>query len=260
MGNSGVGGISRDGKTAPVQRRDEVGRRTASISAAPTGRCRRFSWRKEAFGLGLSPDSKWAIVVREGPDVRARARPHRTRREEELLKVAGIDTSRQRTRRSFRTGSESSSRRRAAGSPAPMLRPGSSTEARRGRSLPRASTLRSSPPMASWSPPWMPRAESSSIRWTEGAPKAASGPAETGELKAWSEDGRSLYVSERVGDGRIKVFRSRPGERTAGPLEGARCPPILPESRPWMADRSDGAYAYGYNRTVGNLYLVEGLK
>jgi eukaryotic-like serine/threonine-protein kinase len=94
-----------------------------------------------------------------------------------------------------------------------------------------------------------------------GDPKIVNGM-ETGDLPiTWSQDGRSLYLS-RTGEVPAKVYQLElvtgkkavwkqivpidpTGVSTIGPIH------VTPDGK---------AYAYGFHRTLGDLYLVEGLK
>jgi Tol biopolymer transport system component len=96
-----------------------------------------------------------------------------------------------------------------------------------------------------------------------GESRLAPGPPETGSIKAWSADGRSLFVTERETSGGLatRIFRRdlASGQRA-----------LLKELRPpdqtglvyvrAVVSADGGAYAYSLARCLSSLYLVEGLK
>ncbi len=256
LGHSGVAEISRDGKRLLFNdgARSVTGGvyfRSTDESFPP------ILLAEGAGGLGLSPDSKWAIVVREGRTSEFELVPTGPG-EKRILKVAGIDTT-ESGATFFPDGRRILIDAGQAGRP-----PRCYVQDSDGGS-PRAIT-----PEGVHSPVISPDGQMLAALDAEsrvflypvegGVPRAVPGPAETGELKAWSADGRSLYVSERVGKGRIKVFRRdlASGRRDLWKELAPADPAGIQSMEVLIAP--NGAYAYGYNRFVGNLYLVKGLK
>jgi Tol biopolymer transport system component len=94
-----------------------------------------------------------------------------------------------------------------------------------------------------------------------GAPIAASGSTEPGDLNVWSADGRSIYVTEANEVVLVKVFRRdlASGRRELLKEITPSDPAGIFSLRPAIA-RDGGSYVYGYSRVLGNLYLVQGLK
>jgi dipeptidyl aminopeptidase/acylaminoacyl peptidase len=210
-----------------------------------------------AEGLGLSPDSKWAIAVRRGRTSEFELVPTGPG-EKKTLRVAGIDTT-ESGATFFPDG-----KRILIESWQPGRLPRCYVQDLDGGS-PRAIT-----PEGAHSAVISPDGRTLAALDTEsrlflhtvegGTPKAAPGPAETGELSAWSADGRSLYVSERVGDGRIKVFLRdlATGRRDLWKELAPADPAGILAMDALIAP--NGAYAYEYNRFVGNLYLMKDVK
>ncbi len=253
LGHSQVSGISRDGKRLLF---DDAARSiTGGVYFRSTDESLPPILLAEGAGsLGLSPDSKWAIVVRDGRTSEFELVPTGPG-EKKILKVAGIDTT-QSGATFFPDGKRILIE---VGRP-----PRCYVQDLDGGS-PRAITPEGVHSLVISPDGQMLAALDAESRVflypvEGGAPKAASGPAETGELKAWSADGRSLYVSERVGHGRIKVFRRdlASGRRDLWKELAPADPAGIGSVEALIAP--NGAYAYGYNRFVGNLYLVRGLK
>ena len=94
-----------------------------------------------------------------------------------------------------------------------------------------------------------------------GAPKTAPGPPEPGDLDSWSDDGRSIYVTEKEQQMTVKFFRRdlatgrREPWREITPADPAGIfgfnPVLVPDGK---------SYVYGYSRALSTLYLVQGLK
>jgi len=256
LGHSGLAGISRDGKRLLFN--DGARSVTGGVYLRSTdGLLPPILLAEGADGLGLSPDSKWAIIVREGRKFELELVPTGPG-EKKILKVAGIDTS------GMGATFFPDGKRILIEASQPGRPPRCFVQDMDGRA-PRAIT-----PEGVHSSVISPDGQLVAALDVEsrvflypvdgGAPRAASGPAETGELKAWSEDGRSLYVSEGVGDDRIKVFRRdlSSGRRDLWKGLAPADPAGIISMEALIAP--NGAYAYGYNRFVGNLYLVKGLK
>ena len=210
-----------------------------------------------AVGLGLSPDSKWAIVVREAPPYELELIPTGPG-EKRMLKVAGIDTA------DIGATFFPDGKRILIDGEQPGRPPRCWVQDLDGGS-PRAITPEGVHSLVVSPDGGLVAALDAGSRVflypvEGGAPKAAPGAAETGELKAWSADGRSLYVTERVGDGRIKVFRRdlESGHRELWKELVPADPAGIASIEALIAP--DGACVYGYNRFVGSLYLVKGLK
>ena len=70
-----------------------------------------------------------------------------------------------------------------------------------------------------------------------GAPKAAPGPVEPGELGEWTPDGRRLYVTEKVGGVLVQVFRRDIASGRTGALERDRAGRSRRNPLPESADR-----------------------
>jgi Tol biopolymer transport system component len=93
-----------------------------------------------------------------------------------------------------------------------------------------------------------------------GTPKVAPGPAEPGNLERWSADGRSLFVIERH-EVLAKVWRRdmATGRRELSKEIAPADPAGILSFNPFIL--ADGrSYIYGYGRSLSTLYLVQGLK
>jgi Tol biopolymer transport system component len=95
---------------------------------------------------------------------------------------------------------------------------------------------------------------------TGGDPLVAPGPPERGELGRWSTDGRSVFVTETEGV-KVRVYQR---DLTTGRRERLRdLAPADPAgiSGLWPLLSADGRwFGYNFNRSLSNLYLVDGLK
>jgi serine/threonine protein kinase/Tol biopolymer transport system component len=257
LGFSSVAGISQDGKWLLFNDGTRSSVEGGAYFRSTDGSVPPILLSEGGVGVSLSPDSKWALVVHQGRTSEFELVPTGPG-EKKVLKVAGID---------------------ATDSATTFLPDGKRVLIESGQlghpprcyvqdlvgGVPRAIT-----PEGVHSPVASPDgrliaaldAESKVFLYPVegGTPKAAAGPAEKGELKAWSADGRSLYVSERVGDGRIRVFRRdlATGRRDLWKELAPADPAGIVSMDVHIAP--NGAYAYGYNRFPGNLYLVKGLK
>jgi serine/threonine protein kinase len=257
LGFPGLAGISRDGKWLLFNSGTRSSGGNGVYFRSTDGSVPPVLLAEGGDGRGLSPDSKWAIVVREGRSSELELVPTGPG-EKKVLKVTGIDT----TESGATFFPDGKRILIEAGQPG---RPPRCFVQDLDGVAPRAIT-----PEGVHSPVISPDGQLVAALDADsrvflypvdgGAPKAASGTAETGELKAWSQDGRSLYVSERVGDGRIKVFRRdlANGRRDLWKELAPADPAGIMSMDALMAP--NGAYAYGYNRFVGNFYLVKGVK
>ena len=251
LGSSTVADISRDGKRLLFDDKAGVYFRSTDESLPP------ILLAEGASGLALSPDSKWAIVFRQGRTSEFELVPTGAG-EKKILEVAGIDTT-ESSVTFFPDGKRILIESRQSGHP-----PRCYVQDIDGGS-PRAITPEGVH-SAIISPDGQMLAALDAANRVflypveRGAPRAAPGANETGELKAWSADGRSLYVSEGVSNGRVNVFRRdvtngrRDLWKALAPADPAGVYAIDALIAP------SGACAYGYRRLVGNLYLVKGLK
>ncbi len=213
---------------------------------------------REGQGTGLSPDSKWAIVW-EGKASEFELVPTGSG-EKRVLKLAGIDTSGGNVgARFFPDGKRILVEGRQPG------RPLRNFVQNLDGGEPRPIT-----PEGIHSQVLSPDGRLLAVLDAErrillypvdggGAPRAASGPAEPGELSVWSADGRSLYVAE-AHKGLARVFRRdlasgrRDLWKEIAPADRAGVSYVGPLIAP------NGSYVYGYQRFLGNLYLIQGLK
>src|SRR5262249_19075310 len=94
-----------------------------------------------------------------------------------------------------------------------------------------------------------------------GEPQAVPGLAADEMPAGWSGDGRFLYVFRRR-DIPVRVSKldiqtgKRELWRELAPADGAG----IVDMAPVMPTPDGSAYAYGYSRTLSDLYVVEGLK
>jgi len=96
-----------------------------------------------------------------------------------------------------------------------------------------------------------------------GPPRVAPGPPETGRIKTWSADSRSLFVAEReTSDGLMaRIFRRDLATGRRELWKEVRPPDQAGLVYVTMVVSADGsAYAYSLARCLSSLYLVEGLK
>jgi Tol biopolymer transport system component len=94
-----------------------------------------------------------------------------------------------------------------------------------------------------------------------GTPQAVPGPVEPGDLNEWSADGRSLFVTEKVGGSLVRVFQRdlSTGHRQLWREISPSDPAGIWSIRPAIA-RDGRSYVYGYSRILSNLFLVRGFK
>ena len=93
-----------------------------------------------------------------------------------------------------------------------------------------------------------------------GNPVVAPGPTESGELGRWSADGRSVFVTQTDGM-KIRVFRRDLATGRRQPLRDLAPADPAGISALWPIVSADGRwFAYNFNRSLSNLYVVDGLK
>jgi Tol biopolymer transport system component len=213
---------------------------------------------EDAGGLALSPDSKWALICRHGGKSELELVPTRAG-PSKVLKLGGIDTRSPIGATFFPDGKRILIEGRMparpyrsyvqdieSGPPHPITPEGVHSQA----ISPDGRTLAALDP------------EGKIFLYSVegGAPKAAPGPVEPGNLEEWSADGRSLYVTEKheelvkvwrrdLASGRRELWKEIAPPDPAGILF---LKPLIPP---------DGkSYVYGYGRGLNTLYLVQGLK
>ena len=255
LGNSRLAGISDDGKYVLFNDWAKSAGKTGVYLRSTDGSSPPVLITEDADGIGLSPDSKWAIVHPEDRTAGFELVPTGPG-EKETLSTPGIDTT------------ESVARFFPAGKRILIeswLPNGRSYVLDRDGSAPRAIT-----PEGVHSQVLSADGRFLAARDAErkiflypidgGAPTAVPGPPEPGELTNWSADGRLLYVTEEVSAGRLEIFRRdlasgrREPWKSLGPADLSGILSIE------AAIARNGSYVYGYNRFTGNLYLVGDLK
>ncbi|HUC29671.1 MAG TPA: hypothetical protein VMR80_08810, partial [Candidatus Acidoferrum sp.] len=96
---------------------------------------------------------------------------------------------------------------------------------------------------------------------SNGDPRPVSGM-ESGDIPInWSEDGRSVYLY-RSGEVPAKVYRVEltVGKRSVWKEIAPLDPTGVSTIGPILITPDGKSYVYGFHRTLGDLYLVEGLK
>jgi hypothetical protein len=93
-----------------------------------------------------------------------------------------------------------------------------------------------------------------------GAPQVAPGLPETGAVATWSNDGRSLFVTETRGT-EMHIFRRDLGTGRREPVKDLVVPDPAGITSVWPLVSADGrTFVYNYQRGLSNLYLIGGLK
>ena len=212
---------------------------------------------EDADGMDLSPDLKWALIHRYGRTSELELVPTGTG-SSKVLKVGGIDLSGALGGRFFPDGKRILIEGRQPGRPFRCF----------------VQDIEGGPPR-----PVTPEGNHSQVLSPDGrvlavldperkillypleggAPTTAPGPPEPGALDSWSDDGRSIYVTEKQ-EKTAKFFRRdlATGRREpwteitpADPAGFLFFNPILGPDR---------SYVYSYGRALSTLYLVQGLR